>query len=116
MLIKPGTQQSHLQSVNFLFFVKCSKHEEQALYKQELQLGRQTAKQNYARSLPTPPAALFQLVARSRNTLQEPWASTPNSSQGTPDLGLLEALTRDEWKASVRAGTEESTEGHLAEE
>lgn len=88
MLIKPRTTE---QSVNVLFFIKCSKHEEQALYKQELQLGRQTAKQNCACSLPTPPATLLQLVARSRNIQQEPWASTSNSSEDNPDLGILEA-------------------------
>lgn len=66
MLINTRTQQSHLQSVNVLFFIKCSKHEEQALYTQELQLGRQTAKQSCACSLPTPPTTLLQLVARSR--------------------------------------------------
>lgn len=102
MLIKPGTQQSHVQSVNFLFFIKCSKHEEQGLYKQELQLGRQTAKQNCACSLPTPPAALFQLMARSRNIQQEPGLQL-QTSRDIPGLGFLE-VHKDEWKVSLGLG------------
>lgn len=68
MLIKT-TQQSHLQYVNILFFMKCSKHEEQAFYKQELQLGRQTAKQNCDCFLPAPPYVSSKRVARSRKHL-----------------------------------------------
>lgn len=91
MLIKTGTQQSHLQSMNFLFFIKCSKHEEQAFYKQELQLGRQMAKQNCACSLPTPSTALLQHVSRSRNIQRESWASSPKYFKDIPDLEILEA-------------------------
>lgn len=105
MLIKPGTQQSRLQPVNFLFFIKCSKHEEQGLYKQELQLGSQTAKQNCASSLPTP----LQLSSSSW-----PGAETSDKNLGfsskLPETSLAWAFWKftiqDEWKVSLRAGTD----------
>lgn len=84
------TQQSHLQYVNFLFIIKCSKHEEQALYKQALQLGRQTAKQYCACSLPTSPAALLHVMARSINSHKNPGLQ-PKTLKETSALGILEA-------------------------
>lgn len=82
--------------MNFLFFIKCSKHEEQALYQQELQPGRQTAKQNRACSLPTPPANL-KVVARSRDSQPESWASTQSPFRDILAPGTLEAH-KDEQK------------------
>ena len=75
------TQQSHLQYVNFLFIIKCSKHEEQALYKQALQLGRQTAKQYCACSLPTTPTCTLYMALNLQTVVlsQQPQLCAPRS-------------------------------------
>lgn len=73
-------------------------------------------KQNCACSLPTPPAALHQVAARSRNGQQEPWASAQISSEDIPLLwAFWRPIIKGECKTRVRTGTEQSPKGHLLE-
>lgn len=88
--------------MNFLFFIKCSKHEEQGLYQQELQL--EDKQQSSTVPAPCPPR-----LQPSSNSW--PGAETPNKNLGfnskLPETALAGAFCKftikDEWKVSLRA-------------
>lgn len=71
----------------FLFFIKCSKHEEQALYRQEFQLGGQRAEQSCACLLPV---WLHSAVCGKDQTMNKTLASVQDLSAGHPCPGHVE--------------------------